>query len=130
MPVRTVIDIENDITEHIASGSVLDEEMFGAQEEFYGQGPTRLQLWDMSESSVSSVTVGGMRKFIEKAAKLGRARENGRTAVIVGSELQYGLGRMSESIADLVSIPFAFHVFKEREKALAWFNEETEDDAR
>lgn len=68
MPVRTVIDLERDITEHIATGEVTDEEMFAAQAEFYENGPTTLQLWEMSECSVKGVTIGGIRSFIERAA--------------------------------------------------------------
>lgn len=124
MPVNTVIDRENDITRHIASGEVSDEEMFAAQKEFYENGPTRLQLWEMSECSVKDVTIGGMRTFIEKAAQLGKARENGRTAVIVSSQLQYGLARMAEAFGEFASLPFEFHAFKDRDTALAWLNGE------
>ena len=128
MPVRTAINHEDDITEHTATGVIIDEEMFGAQTEFYENGPTRLQLWDMTDCSVTEVTIGGMRSFIAKAAELGRSRTNGRTAVIVNSDLQYGLGRMAEMFAEFVSIPFAFRIFKSRTDALAWLNSESKDE--
>ena len=125
MPVKTVIDHENDITRHIASGEVSDEEMFAAQKEFYENGPTTLQLWEMSKCSVKEVTIGGMRTFIERAAQLGKARENGRTAVIVSSQLQYGLARMAEAFGEFASLPFEFHAFKDCDTALVWLNGET-----
>jgi hypothetical protein len=128
MPVRTEIDRENDITEHIATGDVIDEEMFSAQNEFYGDGPTRLQLWDMSGCVVTGVTIGGMRTFIEQAALKGRTRENGKTAVITGSELQFGLARMAETFAEFANIPFEFRVFRDRAGALAWLKEEAGGD--
>ena len=124
MPVRTVIDNEGDITEHIATGEVTDDEMFAAQVEFYENGPTTLQLWEMSECSVKGVTIGGMRTFIERAAQLGEARKNGRTAVTVSSQLQYGLARMAEAFGEFASLPFEFHAFKDRVEALAWLNRE------
>ncbi len=126
MPVRTVIDQERDITVHTATGEVVDEEMFAAQSEFYENGPTTLQLWEMSECSVKGVTIGGMRTFIERAAQLGKAREKGRTAVIVSSQLQYGLARMAEAFGEFASLPFEFHAFKDRDEANAWLNGETE----
>ena len=55
MPVRTAINHEDDITEHTATGVIIDEEMFGAQTEFYENGPTRLQLWDMTGCEVTEV---------------------------------------------------------------------------
>ena len=124
MPVRTVIDNEGDITEHIATGEVTDDEMFAAQVEFYENGPTTLQLWEMSECSVKGVTIGGMRTFIERAAQLGEARKNGRTAVTVSSQLQYGLARMAEAFGEFASLPFEFHAFKDHDTALAWLNGE------
>ncbi len=123
MPVRTVIEHEKEITEHIASGEVIDDEMFEAQREFYENGPTRLQLWDMTQGSVTSVTIGGMRTFIGRAALKGKARKDGKTAVIVSSQLQFGLARMAEAFGEFVSLPFAFRVFRERAEALAWFDE-------
>jgi len=125
MPVKTVIDQERDITEHIASGDVIDDEMFEAQREFYDNGPTSLQLWDMTECSVTGVTIGGMRTFIEKASRQGVARKNGKTAVVVNSQLQYGLARMAEAFAEFASIPFAFRVFRERDEAVVWLKEES-----
>ncbi len=128
MPVRTVVDEERDITEHIASGEVIDDEMFEAQREFYDNGPTTLQLWDMTECSVAGVTIGGMRTFIDKAARKGKMRKNGRTAVAVSSQLQYGLARMAEAFAEFASIPFAFRVFRERDEAVIWLKEESEEE--
>ena len=127
MPVRTVKDQEKDITEHIASGEVIDDEMFEAQKKFYENAPTMLQLWNMTACSVTGISIGGMRTFIERAAKQGKTRKNGKTAVAVGSQLQYGLARMAEAFAELVSIPFAFRVFREREEAVIWLKEEPEE---
>lgn len=124
MPVRTDINQEADFTEHIATGDVCDSEMFAAQTEFYENGPTRLQLWDMSRCAVKEVTIGGMRTFIERAARQGKVRKNGRTAVIVSSQLQYGLARMAEIFGEFAHMPFEFRVFKDREEAVDWLNEE------
>lgn len=124
MPVSTDINQEADFTEHIATGDVSDGEMFAAQAEFYENGPTRLQLWDMSGCAVKGVTIGGMRAFIEGAARQGKVRKSGRTAVIVNSQLQYGLARMAEVFGEFAHIPFAFRVFKDRKEAVDWLNEE------
>jgi len=126
MPVRTVIDKDKEITEHIATGDVVDSEMFEAQREFYENGPTRLQFWDMTECSVTGVTIGGMRTFIESASRKGEARKDGKTAVVVSSHLQFGLARMAEAFGEFASLPFAFRVFKDRDEAFTWLNEESE----
>ena len=124
MPISTKIDLEADFTEHIATGELRDDEMFAAQKDFYENGPTRLQLWNMSGCVVTGVTIGGMRTFIESAARHGKVRQSGKTAVIVSSQLQYGLARMAEAFGEFANIPFAFRVFKDREDAVDWLNEE------
>lgn len=123
MPVTTDINHDEDLTRHVATSYVKDEEMFAAQKEFYENGPTRLQLWDMSDCYVTSITIGGMRTFIEKAANYGKARESGRTAVIVSSHLQFGLARMAEAFGEFAQIPFEFQIFKTSDEAYAWLNE-------
>ena len=122
-----MIDLEKDTTEHIATGDVVDSEMFEAQRDFYENGPTRIQLWDMTGCSVTAITIGGMRTFIERAARKGVVRKDGKTAVIVSSQLQFGLARMAEAFGEFSSLPFAFSVFKDRAEALAWLNEKSEE---
>ena len=93
--------------------------MFTAQEEFYAAGPTRLELWDMSDADLSQVTVSGMQKFISSEAHLGNARQGGQSAVITKANLQYGLGRMAEILVEFESLPFAFRVFRKRDERIA-----------
>jgi hypothetical protein len=61
-----------------------------------------------------------MRKFIIRAARLGKARTGGRTAVLVESQFQYGLGRIAEAYGEFESLPFEFRIFKNRSEAFEW----------
>ena len=47
-----------------------------------------------------------LRKFIRRAAQIGVRRQGGRTAVVASDDLQFGLARMSETFADLESMPY------------------------
>jgi hypothetical protein len=98
---------------------VTDEQMFAAQTEFYG-APTLLQLWDMTEAGVGSTTSEGLAQFVAKAARLGQERAGGKTAVVVRSDLQFGLARMSEAFAASHPLPYTLRVFRDRDQALAW----------
>ena len=127
MPIGTIRNSTNAITEHIATGQVTDDEMFASQKEFLEKNPSKLELWDMSDSDLSKITIDGMRKFLSRAAKMGSAREGGRTAVVVQSTLQFGLGRVAETFSDFIPLPFEFRLFKQRIDAIAWLNEELEN---
>jgi hypothetical protein len=125
MPITTRKSISEELTEHIVTGVVTDDEFFDCETDFYRSGPTNLQLWDMSAADLNKITTEGMRQFINRTARMGRERQGGRTAVIVQSKLQYGLGRMAEILGEFASLPFDFRLFQNRPDAIAWLKTET-----
>ena len=120
MPIKTTNDRSNEFTEHVVTDTVTDEEMFKCQDEFLKNNPTKLELWDMSNADLDRITTEGVRQFISRAAHLGKTRQGGRTAVIVQSKLQYGLGRMAQAFGEFTSLPFSLRLFRIRVDAIAW----------
>lgn len=98
--------------------------MFACQAEFYEGSPTRLQLWDMSGTDLTEITSDGLKRFIQRAALLGRVRPGGRTAVVVHTPLQVGLGRMAQAFGDNAALPFELRFFGDRAEALDWLSVE------
>ena len=113
-------DEDQDLTIHDVTGSVSEEEMYEALENFYKREPTALLLWDMSQTDVSHVTPEILQKFIEKSTELGMRCQGNRTAVFAPEDLQYGLARMSGAFAEMESAPYSFRAFRSREEALQW----------
>jgi hypothetical protein len=126
MPVSTEVDKEKDLTIHRARGLITDEQMFEVQEKFYEDKPTTLQLWDMSETDLSLITIQGLRRFIEIDARRGLERGQAKCAVVVVKTLQFGLARMAETFGDLSNLPFQFRIFKKLDSAMAWLTEPSE----
>ncbi|CAB1072252.1 hypothetical protein D1AOALGA4SA_1489 [Olavius algarvensis Delta 1 endosymbiont] len=120
MPIKTTRDKGQNLTIHVVTGSYSEEEMYRVLENFYGQKTTALELWDMSQAELAHVTPSMLQKFIRRAAELGMSRRGGQTAVVAPDDLQYGLGRMSETLSELESTPFSFRVFRSRKDALLW----------
>jgi hypothetical protein len=121
MPIKTIKNISDELTEHIVTGDVTDKEMFECEEKFYKSDPTKFQMWDMSKAKLTNITIDGMRQFIARSSKLGKIRSGGRTAVVVQSQYQFGLGRMAETFGEFESLPFSFRLFRNRSEALDWF---------
>jgi hypothetical protein len=124
MAINTTRDPVLDLTIHVVTGPAFEEEMYAALE---GDGPddqTTLRLWDMSAAEVSHVTPGILRRFIKRAADLGKSREGGRTAVVARNDLAYGLARMSEAFVDFTSSPYQFRAFRTQADALLWLKSE------
>ena len=61
---------DQDLTIHDVTGPISEEEMYDALENFYNKGPTKLLLWDMSETDVSHVTSDILEQFIKRSVKL------------------------------------------------------------
>jgi hypothetical protein len=126
MPIESIRHSSSDITEHIATGVITDDDMFARQKDFLENNLTKSELWDMSGSKLSKVTIEGMRQFMNRAAQLGEPRRGGKTAVVVHSTLQYGLGRIAEVFSEFIQLPFEFRIFKLRDDAIAWLNDVTD----
>ncbi|MBD3391639.1 MAG: hypothetical protein GF418_06285 [Chitinivibrionales bacterium] len=120
MPVTIDRRPDQDLSILTATGVVTNEQMFAAQNDLYAETPTLLHLWDMTRASLERITVEGVREFAEKATTLGKARKGGRTAVVAGTDLQYGLARMSEAFGTVEDRPYELRLFKKRAEAMAW----------
>jgi hypothetical protein len=127
MSIETTRDADRNLTTHVVIGSVSEKEMHGVLEDFYDRQPTALVLWDMSQAELAHVTAEMLAKFVCRAAELGVRRRGGRTAVVAPDDLQYGLGRMSETLAEIESAPFSFRVFRSRQDAMQWLASDDSD---
>lgn len=120
MPIETTRNKNQNLTIHVATGQVTEDEIITTLENFYGGESTEQVLWDMSEADVATITPAVTQQLIRKTAKLSANRQRSRTAVIAPSDLKFGLGRMAESYAELEALPYNYRVFRSREKALEW----------
>jgi hypothetical protein len=121
MGVKITRNEYRDLTLHDVTGSVSEEEMYDALDNFYKREPTALLLWDMSQADVSHVTPDILQRFVRKSTELEVRHQRGsRIAVVASEDLQYGLARMSEVFAELESAPYSFRVFRSHQEALQW----------
>ena len=71
MAIKITRDEGHDLTIHVVTGPVSEEEMYEALENFYNREPTAFLLWDMSQAEVSHVTASVLEAFVQRAAMLG-----------------------------------------------------------
>ena len=128
MPIATTQDLKQNLTVHVVTDRVTEQEMFGTLEAFYAGQFTRLLLWDMSQANLEHVSIDTLRRFVHRAAELGADRVGGKTAVVAATALQYGLARMSATFADIEAAPYEFAIFKTCEEARAWLTSDVKSD--
>jgi len=121
--IITVIDPVRDLTIHQVRGRVSAVEIIACLDDYYnGRKITRNTLWDFSETDLGGVSSADIRRILEVVGKYGKARQGGKTALVLIGELEYGLGRMFSSLGELENIPFAVSCFRERARAEEWLS--------
>lgn len=120
MSIKITRDEDQGLTIHDVTGTVSEEEMYDAQENYYIKEPTKRLLWDMSQADVSHITSDILQKFIRRSVSFGSQHKGGRVAVFASKDLQYGLARMSKAFTEMESAPYSFNVFRSRKEALDW----------
>ncbi|MEW6500016.1 MAG: hypothetical protein AB1456_00860 [Thermodesulfobacteriota bacterium] len=111
---------EEETTVFLVEGVAIAEEIIAAIEEFYRQGCTAKLLWDLSGADLAGLTMEQLRQILSVAQGYGHLRPNGKTAIVVASNLGFGLGRMYEILCELDRHPIPLRVFKTMAEAREW----------
>ena len=101
-------------------GPTTDADLIAALEAFYARGPTLHLMWDLSSADLSEVDTDGLRRVLATARSLAAGRPGGRTAIIAPEDLQYGLSRLYETLADLAGHAIGHKVVRTAAEAHEW----------
>ena len=129
MPIAMLVDRRRRLATFTLTGAVSLEEVRAALQSFYGgtEIPPNV-LWDCRNSDPADLSADEVRRIVEQ---LGRhedrfsARQGGKTAVVVPSDLSFGLARMAQILAESSKepLPFEVRVFRDMEDAERWLAE-------
>ncbi len=89
-------------------------------ETYYAGKVTKYTLWDFTQSTSSVITNSDLRNIIKITKKYAELRRGGKTALVFNKLLDFGLGRMFETFAQIEDMPFELRSFRNMEKALEW----------
>ncbi len=122
MPVNTYVDREHNMAVQKIEGDLGASEIIAAQKRLYVDlefDPKRPCLWDASNGRVAgAVSAEQMRASAAESQVLWKKMAGGKTAILVGRESDYGMGRMYEMLAD--RMPRQLRVFRSRREAIEW----------
>ena len=121
MPVTTEIDAKAGVVVNRAAGplslseiKVTLEEIFGNREFQPGMG----FVWDVRGGAIDAISSREIRGLADFVARRLEARGSGRLAIVVSTDLAYGIGRMVDGYAG--ALPIEREVFLDFEKAVRW----------
>ena len=126
--IQSTTDKDRDTTLLVVTGTVTSEDVIRGLRDFYATTCTANALWDFSGSNLQDARLEQLAAVLAAAKAYGHLRQGGKTALVVPSDLGFGLARMYESMAELKNHPVEHGVFRSRTDALAWLeNSRTPD---
>ena len=120
MPITIEKSDSDALTTVAVSGKMMLAELIEALDRYGRGGPTRLELYDLRNLTgerLSSADIHALIDFFRKYPKI-RPPES-KTAVLVASDIDFGIGRMVSMISD-GQVPFEIDVFRSLDQALNW----------
>ena len=120
MPITIEKSDSGALTTFTMSGKMTLPALLGALESYGRSGPTRYELYDLRNltgARLSSADIHSLIDFFRQYPKI-RPPES-KTAVLVASDIDFGIGRMVSMISD-GQVPFEIDVFRSLDQALNW----------
>jgi hypothetical protein len=118
--IEIVSDTQYHLTTFKCTGEITLQEILGAIASFYDETPTNYVLWDLTLARVPSITADQVRQVVDMVKQLGANREGGKTAIVLTSDHDFGLGRLYETLIDLKGHTFETRVFHSLDEAKIW----------
>ncbi len=105
-----------------ADESATIDELISFITEQYNDWTEHHILWDLTKYNFNPANSGTVQSAVEKLKSISPDdRSHLKRAVLVNSELGFGMSRMLQSFADR-SLSIKIMIFKEREEAIEWLN--------
>ena len=118
---------DKSITVFRITGKIDVEQIINELDWFYEDEFTDSMLWDFSEAYIKDLTGNDLQMIASHAKELGQMRKNKKTAFVIASSLGYGLGRMYDSLAQVIEHPVKHSVFRSYDEAVAWLGDVNTD---
>ena len=126
--IQTSFDQDRNLTILTLTGPVAAADLVGALRDFYAGPCTARALWDFTGSDLHGAKMVDLAAVLAAAKTLAPRRAGGKTALVMPSDLGFGLARMYDSMAEIKNHPVDHGVFRNREDALHWLAAPAEPD--
>ncbi len=115
---------DEDLTVFTATGELTFAAQVEALKSFYEGKPTRYVIWDLTGITGNRVSSEELRDIIAYTKRHADKRPGGKTALVVSTRLDFGLGRMGGAMAEIEDTPWEVVPFYTLDEALAFIAED------
>jgi len=119
---------EAELTTFVARGALTAEELLDAYTCFLNREPSPFVLWDLTDATLTQIPVDAIRRVAKTVAELAKGRRPaGRSAVVCGQLVDFGLARMLTTYLSFEGYPVQLQAFTDRTRARAWLMDEGDE---
>ena len=118
--VKIIVEAENDLTVFTVEGELTANEIISYSSEFYDKEPTKLVLWNALKGSFKNISNKDFQRIAKQMKVYTSKRKGGKTAFVGVFDLDYGLRRMYEALAEIEQLPITYRTFRTVEEARQW----------
>jgi hypothetical protein len=123
MAITTSHDLSRDLTIFTASEELTYAKQMTVLRAIYGGDPTANMIWDFRAIEGNRISSEELEKIISFIKQRADRRKKGKTALVSGSDLDFGLSRISEFYAEIENLPWQIRAFRSMDDALKWIDE-------
>jgi len=118
--IRKHVDRAANVTTYECEGKLSVPEITEAVQALYEGVPTSNILWDLSSADTSELRtddIQGIASFVKRRA---HSRVGGKTAIVAGGDLSFGLSRIYEAYAAMEGQQSEVRTFRSVDEAKQW----------
>ena len=116
--VKTVI--YGDVTIRKIFGVLTFDEIMKILKKSYTRNPTKHSVWDLLEASLKQLKFEDFERLGDFVMQYASLRAGGKTAIVASNDLEYGFGRIIDSLAESKNAPIATRTFRNLSEAAKW----------
>ena len=79
-----------------------------------------MHLWDISNADVSQFTLDNIEEDAHCTKQVSDMRKGGKTAFVTSKDLDFGIGRMCETLSEIIIKTIEYRTFRTIEDAKEW----------
>lgn len=112
--------VSGDLTLITIFGDIDFQTLMEVMQEFYTENPTKNAIWDLSSASAEQIGSTEIEYIANFVSGYAQTRIGGRTALVAQEDLEFGVCRMIDTIAEIRGIPFEVASFRNLSAAIKW----------
>ena len=118
--IETVFDDTQDLGIYTVTGEIILQQLLDAMQAGLNEKRTSLVLWDFRKGRFMDMSSSEVQRTMGELRPLAIRRGSGRTAFVVSSDVEFGVGRTLEAFLEMEDLSVNVRFFRDMPAAREW----------